>query len=103
MWLRIFASTDDVPDPAALAAALAGASPSFVADETGWYSATIRHGEGPPVTLERFSAEEDGFRAELHGWAAHLETLDHSPHHVALMERAIQTRQLFTIGTPTDH
>src|SRR4051794_29498546 len=91
MWLRVFGATDDVPDRAALAAGLAGsASSSFVADEGGWYSAEIVHGVGSPVTVERFLADDDGFRAELNGWAAYLETLDYSPHHVGLMERAIQ-------------
>lgn len=103
MWLRVFAATDGVPDPAALADCLGGAAADFVGDDTGWYSAAIRHGQGSPVTLERFHAEEDGFRAEMNGWAAYLETLDYSPNHVDLMRRAVQARQLFTLRKPIDH
>ena len=103
MWLRVFGATDEVPDQAALVACLAGASLTFAADETGWYGVEIVRGQGSPVTVERFVAEEDGFRAELNAWAAYLETLDYSPHHVELMGRAIQTRQLITIRKPIDH
>lgn len=103
MWLRVFGATDDVPDQAALTACLSRASMTFSADETGWYAAEVVHGEGSPITVERFVADEDGFRAELNSWAAYLETLDYSSHHVALMERTIQARQLITIRKPIDH
>jgi hypothetical protein len=103
MWLRVFGATDDAPDQAAVAASLAGASSSFDGDEGGWYRAEIVHGAGPPVTMERYHADEEGIRAELNSWAAYLETLDYSPHHVALMERTIQSRQLITIRKPADH
>ena len=55
----------------------------------------------PPLALECFSADEDGIRAELDSWAAFLETGD-GPHAVPLMERAIQTRILFTLHDPTE-
>src|SRR5262245_49510681 len=104
MWLRVFGARDEVPAPAGIEGCLAGAgSVSFVADESGWYRADISAGEGSPITLERFLADEEGIRAELNSWAAYLETLDYSPHHVALMERTIQSRQLFTIRKPIDH
>ena len=55
----------------------------------------------PPLALECFSADEEGIRAELDSWAAFLETCD-GPHAVPLMERAIQTRNLFTLHDPTE-
>jgi hypothetical protein len=103
MWLRVFASLDGVPDPAGIESCLEGAVVSFVADESGWYRAEIRCGEGSPVTMERYLADEEGIRAELNAWAAYLETLDYNPNHTALMERAIQTRQLITVRKPIDH
>ena len=54
----------------------------------------------PPLALECFSADEEGIRAELDSWAAFLETCD-GPHGVPLMERAIQTRNLFTLHDPS--
>ena len=54
-----------------------------------------------PLVLECFHADEEGIRAELNSWAAFLETCD-GPHHVRLMEKAIQTRQLFTLHDPTE-
>ena len=54
-----------------------------------------------PLTLECFRADEEGIRAELNSWAAFLETCD-GPHHIPLMERTIQTKQLFTLHDPTD-
>lgn len=104
MWLRVFGSLDAVPDPAGMTGCLAGAGTiSFVADETGWYRAEVVCGDGSPITMERYLAEEEGIRAELNSWAGYLETLDYSPNHTALMERTIQTRQLITIRKPIDH
>ena len=72
-WYRVFGSLDTLPN---------------------WI------GSGGSILLECFSAEEEGIRAELDSWAAYLETCD-GPHHVRLMERAIQTRHLFTLHIPT--
>ena len=57
---------------------------------------------GRPITVERFGADEEGIRAELNSWAAYLETHESSPHHLPLMERTIQSRQLFTVERPDD-
>ena len=54
-----------------------------------------------PLTLECFRADEEGIRAELNTWAAFLETCD-GPHHVPLMEKTIQAKQLFTLHDPTE-
>ena len=58
-------------------------------------------GVSAPLLLECFRADEEGIRAELNSWAAILETCD-GPHHIPLMERTIQTKQLFTLHDPTD-
>ena len=63
-------------------------------------TATADLGVSTPLTLERYRADEEGIRAELNSWAAFLETCA-GPHHILLMERAIQTRQLFTLHDPT--
>ncbi len=72
-WYRVFGSLD--------------AEPSWI-------------GKGGSILLERYSADEEGIRAELNSWAAYLETCG-GPHHVYLMERTIQARHLFTLHDPT--
>jgi hypothetical protein len=67
-------------------------------DERGW----SRPDSSVRLQLERWTADEEGIRAELDGWAAYLETCDWSQHHIPLMERMIQTRQLFAIRKPID-
>src|SRR5262245_33597511 len=98
-WYRVFGRLDAVPPAEALAA---GADASFESDEGGWLRGEIRLGAGAVLELERWTADEEGIRAELNGWAAYLETCERSPHHVALMERMIQTRQLFTLHCPDE-
>src|SRR5205823_12427434 len=76
----------------------------FRGDEDGWAAAEVVLAEGvSPLLLECFLATEEGIRAELNNWAAWLETCDYSPNHAALMERVIQTRQLYTLRRPLDH
>ena len=53
--------------------------------------------DGVPLQLERYLATEEGIRAELNSWAAWLETRENAAEHVHLMERMIQTPQLFTL------
>jgi hypothetical protein len=92
------------PGQEVLTAFLAGhGSPiSFRADADGWFSAELVVGEGGPLVVERWLSDEEGIRAELNAWAGFLETCDYSPYHVALMERCIQTRQLFILRKPID-
>jgi len=68
----------------------------FAADAEGWYQAELAVG-GVRLIVERWLADEEGIRGELNAWAAFLETCEHSPEAPALMERVIQTKQLFTI------
>jgi hypothetical protein len=100
MWYRIFGSRSAMPEPGALQDFLAGlgrsVSVEFAADESGWYRADFRLDDATLV-LERYVADEQGIRAELNSWAAWLETRQDAPEHAALMERMIQTAQLFTL------
>lgn len=96
VWYRVFGRLEAVPPPNLLA--VAGATPRIEADDAGWYRAEIDVG-GAVLVIERWLADEEGIRGELSSWAALLETCDHSPHHIPLMERAIQARQLFTVNT----
>jgi hypothetical protein len=97
MWCRVFAALDTVPGQAGLEACLAGLCCSFAADAAGWYRAECVCAEGPAVVVERYTADEEGIRAELNAWAGYLETKETSARQTALMERAIQARQLFTV------
>ncbi|MGL4551369.1 MAG: hypothetical protein ACRC33_09280 [Gemmataceae bacterium] len=99
MWYRVFGRSDASPPAEAL---VAGEDATFESDGRGWLRGEIRLGAGGPLELERWTADDEGIRAELSGWAAYLETCDWSHHHVPLMERMIQTRQLFTVRKPID-
>ncbi|MFQ3652301.1 MAG: hypothetical protein SNJ75_18450 [Gemmataceae bacterium] len=103
LFYRVFGRGDTVPSAELLCQQLGDAvQVSVDADETGWYRLEMVLGLGGALTLERYTPEDDGFRAELNTWAAYLETCDYSPHHTALMERVIQTRQLFILRKPID-
>jgi hypothetical protein len=100
MWYRIFARISDVPAPEAmldfLAARRAPVCGDFAVEDSGWYRADLVV-EGESLQLERYLACEPGIRAELNSWAAWLETREDTPERVRLMERIIQTVQLFTL------
>jgi len=99
-WYRIFAATSDMPIPETIREFLANqygsVSVAFAADDSGWYQADLLV-DGISLQLERYLADEPGIRAELNSWAAWLETRASAPEHVFLMERMIQTVQLFTL------
>ena len=108
LWYRVFGAGAHVPDPAALLAHLNTLGDRvegrFQEEEAQWWSAEIAFAKDTtPLHLDRFLAAEEGIRAELNSWAAYLETCDYSPQHAPLMERMIQTRQLFTLRRPIDH
>jgi len=107
MWYRVFCRSTDAPDPRELMARLASTSRpvggEFHPDDRGWASAAFRLGGGTPVYVERLRTADDDLRNDLNTWAAYLETLDYSPENTRLMERVIQTQQLFTIRKPLDH
>jgi len=99
-WYRIFGGSSDMPAPAAIREFLTGryasVSGEFASDASGWYRADLLV-DGLTLQLERYLADEPGIRAELNSWAAWLETRESAPEHVRLMERMIQTAQLFTL------
>ena len=100
MWYRIFARSSDVPAPEALRDFLAArrglVSGDFVVEDSGWYRADLVVAS-VSLQIERYLAGESGIRAELNSWAAWLETREDIPDCVRLMERIIQTVQLFTL------
>lgn len=105
MWYRIFGGSSDMPSPAAIQEFLncryASVAAAFAEDDTGWYQADLAV-DGFSLRLERYLADEPGIRAELNSWAAWLETRENAPEHIRLMERMIQTTQLFTLQSEED-
>jgi len=112
-WYRVFGATDDLPSPADIEASLAsgGCQPPdagspfsvrFTSDADGWFRGELTFASGIVLELERWLADEEGIRGELNSWAGFLETCEHNPHSQTLMERTIQTRQLFTLHNPVE-
>jgi hypothetical protein len=106
LWYRVFGRSDAGVSPEQIRQSLAAHAPSIACDFTTegetWLRAELRFAPSTPLHLERFRADEEGIRAELNSWAAFLETCDYDPGHTSLMERVIQTRQLFTLRRPID-
>ena len=103
IWYRTFCASDAEPSPAALLERLndlAAVAGRFGGDDAGWFRAELVVAESATLALERFLSTEEGVRAELNSWAAHLEASGDGPETVRLMERIVQTRQLFTLGRP---
>jgi hypothetical protein len=98
VWCRVFAAGEAEPAPAAVLEFLNGLAVvrgDFGGDAAGWFRADVV-ADGVPLHLERFLASEEGVRAELNAWAAHVEA-GGDPRGAGLMERLIQTKQLFTL------
>ena len=107
MWYRVFGRSETEPTPAAIAEQLHAAGlvvePHFAGDDLGWTRGELKFpGPGTPILLQRFLASEDDIRDELNAHAAVLETCDYSPNHLPLIERVIQTKQLFVLRKPID-
>src|SRR5438105_1875662 len=101
MWYRIFSAEAAEPRPDALLAHLNRAaiiSGDFHGDDTGWFHADLVCGDSG-LSLDRYTADEEGIRAELNSWAAHVESCGGQEE---LMERIIQTKQLFTLQRPDE-
>jgi hypothetical protein len=103
MWHRVFASGDAAPDLAELQQELyrlgAAAPARARGDDLGWTAVEIDLADGP-LRVERYLAKEDDLRDDLNAWAAWLETREGEPNHRRLMERVVQSRQLFTLTAP---
>src|SRR3954464_14159068 len=100
-WYRVFGGSEVQPAPGMILEHLNGlgrpVTGSFQGDEAGWLRAELTGPGLPLLELERFLAGEEGIRAELNSWAAYVESCGDSPDHFRLMERLIQTRQVFTL------
>ncbi len=83
-WYRVFAAAETCPAETLLAGA------TFGQEGAEWFWAEL-----PGVRIERFVPSDEGIRAELNNWAAVVEATLDEP--IALMERIVQSRQLFTV------
>lgn len=106
MWYRVFGRSSVEPAPAALASHLHAAGlpvkPYFRGDDLGWVSGELRlPGPNATVFIERYLTTTDEIRDDLNSHAAILETSD-SPNAGMLMERVIQTQQLFVVRMVDD-
>jgi hypothetical protein len=106
LWLRVFGRGTAAVTSDAIREHLANRGITVACDFAGagenWSRAEFRLSTTTPVMLEHFRVDEEGIRAELNSWAAFLETCDYEPNHVVLMERVIQSKQLFTLRRPID-
>ena len=107
-WYRVFSASAMEPDPTKLLEHLhvqgLQIPSNFRGDTDGWFELVFTLSESAsPVVLERFLTTEEGIRTELNNWAAWLETCDYSPNHGMLMEKVIQSAQIFTLRRPLDH
>lgn len=107
LWYRIFSASAKEPVPVEILKHLheQGLKPEshFRGDDHGWFALEMKLESGSPIMLERWLVVEDEIRKELDAWAAFLETCDYEPNHVMLMERVVQSQQLFTLRKPMDH
>src|SRR5437868_7110730 len=97
MWYRVFSVSDAEPRPDALLAHLnrfAEVRGHFRGDAAGWFHADLLCGD-TALSLDRYTADEDGIRAELNAWAASVEAVDE-----ALAARLALARQLFALERP---
>jgi hypothetical protein len=105
MWLRVFGTNDQQPEPAAMLEYLhrlgIEATGKFRGDDQGWFNAELT-GDEVSIVLERYLVKEEDIRSALNSWAAWLETVEDNPNHGQLMQHVIGTTQLFTLELPTD-
>ncbi len=106
LWMRVFARSEETPDPVELAEKVAewlpGATCHFGADDNGWFRLEIRPPAGGPIQVDRYHCEEEGVRRDLNTWAAWVETCDYCQDAPILMERIIQSRQFITVMRSLD-
>src|SRR5438105_3952050 len=107
-WYRVFGASEGQPHPDALLEQLRDLGVTgpakFRGDDQGWTTLRFVLAEGfSPLLLSCYLASEADIRHELNTWSAWLETCDYSRNHELLMERVIQTNQLYTLRRPPDH
>jgi hypothetical protein len=100
MWYRVFASNPDEPNPVRMVEYLHSLghsfTPHFTGDDLGWTTARLDFAYGTPLAVNRYLTKADDLRNDLNAYAAELETQEDKPNSVVLMEKVIQTQQLFT-------
>jgi hypothetical protein len=104
MWYRVFGQGDREPPPDALLAHLnrvAVVQGHFHGDDAGWFHADLVC-DDTSLSLDRYTTDEDGIRAELNTWAAFVESNGNAATQTPLMEHLIQTKQLFTLQRPDE-
>jgi hypothetical protein len=102
-WYRVFGANTAQPEPAELLELLRERGitlkASISGDQDGWYQAKlVDEADGSCLMVERYLAEEEGIRQQFNTWAAWIESNNSAKE--GLMERIINTRQLFTIQPP---
>jgi hypothetical protein len=107
-WYRVFGRSEAQPSAGVLLEHVRGLGVTggahFQGDDDGWTVLELTLAEGfTPLRVECFLSSEPDIRGELSAWAAELETCDYSPHSAMLMERVIQTRQVYAMRRPIDH
>ena len=100
-WYRVFGTNDANVEPAGLLSAQSRhvgvqVTGRFRGDDLGWFEAELGL-RGARLELQRYLADEDDLRDELHSWAAWLETVADNPESPRLMRHMIATTQLFTL------
>jgi hypothetical protein len=106
-WYRVFGRNAAPVDSPALMEWLRAREPEavgrFRGDELGWFEARLQiPAIKDPLTVERFLTKEDEIRGELNTWAAWLESGGETEQRLQLMQRVIETVQLFTIRPATE-
>jgi hypothetical protein len=106
-WYRVFGRGETQPSPERVLQQLrelgVEGHAQFRGDEDGWTSLEIAVAGVDALTLSCYLASEKGIRADLNSWAAEVEAREDFPHRVSLMERIIQTRQWYTLESPSGH
>ena len=105
MWCRVFGLSKEALPAAALAEQVQQLAPQwrsvFQGDEQGWFRVTLFAPDcGEPAELDHYWATEAGIRSQLNTWAAWVEVQENNPNSGPLMERMIQTGQLFCLNVP---
>jgi hypothetical protein len=104
LWYRVFGSNNAEPAPGAILAHLnapgTAVTGQFRGDADGWFEADLLVATTMPLHLERFLDGEEGIRAELNSYVAWLETREENSQQGPLIERVVQTTQLFTLERP---
>jgi hypothetical protein len=98
-WFRVFAVSDDEPQPASIVEQLRRFDPEargdFRGDAQGWFAAKL-HLRRQAIAVERYLPQEEDLRGELNTWAAWIEASGHAES-ARLMQQIISSRQLFTL------